>query len=293
MKINGIIIKAISGFYYISAEERLIECKARGKLRLLDTPPLVGDLCEVETDGGGCGTLTRILPRRNFLMRPPVANVEKLCVICSRADPITDLFLIDKICVIAEHKRITPIIVINKCDLEEALPLAEIYRRSGYEAIITSAKTGEGVERVREFLKKGTTVFTGNSGVGKSSLINRLFPNLGLTTGAISQKIGRGRHTTRAVELFKTGEEAYIADTPGFSSFDLKMLENIKKDELCLDFPEFEPFAGKCRFTGCSHIKEDGCVIRQAVADGDICESRFDSYARIYESLKNVNEWDK
>lgn len=293
MIIKGIIIKAISGFYYVSSGREVIECKARGKFRLLGQTPLVGDVCEVECTEPGKGVLSAILPRKNELVRPPVANIDKLCIICSEAPPVTDTFLIDKICVIAEYKNIQPVIVINKCDIEAGENLFKTYSQAGYNVIRTSARTGQGIADLEEALSEGITAFTGNSGVGKSSLLNRVLSGVSLATGDISEKIGRGKHTTRAVELYCAGGGIYVADTPGFSAFDLKMLEDIKKDELCLNFAEFTPFVEHCKFTGCSHTKEEGCAVIQAFQSGQISKSRFDSYLMLYDSLKNIKEWKK
>ena len=291
--LSGRIVRAVGGFYYVEAEGRVYECRARGKFRLLKLTPLVGDLCRIQPVGADEGYVSELLPRKNWLKRPAVANIDRLFIVCSKAPPETDPFLIDKLSVIAEHHRIRPVIVLNKCDIDPAEELFSAYTQAGFPVIRTSAKEGAGLDALREAARGGVCAFTGNSGVGKSSLLNRLCPGLSLDTACVSEKIGRGRHTTRQVTLFSLGEETYIADTPGFSSLELSAFSDIGKEDVRHAFPEFRPFEGECRFAGCAHIGEKGCAVLAAVARGAVSEKRHESYVKMYESLKNRREWEQ
>lgn len=290
---TGTIIRALSGFYDVNCGGEELRCRARGKFRYTGESPLVGDRVEVTPTGGGAGRLDRILPRKNAFRRPAVANMDQMVIIVSLAIPVTDPFLIDRVAALAELNRCEPVIVVNKCDLADGEKLLSLYRTVGYPTVRASAVTGEGMEELRELLAGKVSVFTGNSGVGKSSILNALAPEMALPTGEVSEKLGRGRHTTRHVELFPLGEGAMIADTPGFSSFDTDTPELLDTELLPTAFREFRPYLGQCRFVGCSHGKEKGCAVRQAVKDGTISRSRHESYLRLYQAAKEHKPWEK
>ena len=290
---NGTILKGIGGFYYVACAGRVVECKASGRLRLGDLLPLAGDHVEIEIGDDGDGFIVAICPRKNTLVRPPVANVDQIVIVASEAPPITDPYLIDRIMTIAELQSCEPVVCINKCDLDPAESLQAIYHQAGMRTICVSAETGEGIEALLPLLSHKLSAFTGNSGVGKSSIINMLEPSISLSTGEVSEKLGRGRHTTRHVEIFPLGGDALVIDTPGFSSFDTEELNLELKENLPETFPEFRPFLGQCRFVGCTHTKEKGCAVRQAVRDGIIPESRHKSYLRLFEELKSVKAWEE
>lgn len=289
--VEATILKGVGGFYYIRWQGREIECKAGGRLRLRrDFRPAVGDLARVELRGEDEGLITEILPRRSFLLRPPIANIDQLIIVASEADPTTDPYLIDQVSVVALRQGIQPVLALNKADLRPSARFEEIYRQAGFPTIPVSAQTGQGLEELRLLLRGKSSAFTGNSGVGKSSLLNRLEPGFGLETGSIS-RISRGRHTTRQVELFPLQDGGFAADTPGFSSFDISRIDRIPKEELEQYFPEFEPYIGQCRFSGCAHCKEPGCAVDQACAEGLIAPSRLESYRRLYEEMAKWKEW--
>lgn len=289
---NGIILKGIGGFYYVEAAGAVYECKARGVFRKKRITPLAGDRVQITvTDDGTENTVDEIFERKNFLKRPPVANIDCLIIVSSTVSPRPSTLVIDKLIAIAEYKGIEPVVVFTKTDLEPAEKLLDIYKLAGISCAMVCNKTGEGVEEVRNLLNGKISAFTGNSGVGKTSLLNALDPNLSLATGAISEKLGRGRHTTRQAELFKTCG-GYIVDTPGFSALDLEKEQVIKKDELVECFREFRPYLGQCRFTTCSHTCDKGCRIIKAVEDGEISRSRHDSYVEMYQAAKELKEWE-
>ena len=290
-KLTGRIIRSISGFYDVRTGDALISCRARGILRKEGNSPLTGDMVEISVENGK-GMVEKILPRRNSFVRPAVANVDALVVFAANVNPVTEPFLIDRVAAIAGDQEVPVYLCINKCDLDPAVDLERIYRNAGFQVICTSAETGEGVEQLREFIKGKLTAFTGNSGVGKSSILNRLCPELALTTGEVSQKLGRGRHTTRHVELYDLGEGTYVADTPGFSSFDTDMMEIILKENLQYAFADFGPWIGKCQFHDCTHRKEPGCAVTKAVAAGQIEPTRYDSYLRLYEKVSHIKQWE-
>ena len=284
-------MRSISGFYDVRAGENLISCRARGILRKEGNSPLTGDMVEISVENGK-GMVERILPRRNHFIRPAVANVDALVIFAANVNPVTEPFLIDRVAAIAGDQEVPVYLCINKCDLDPAVSLERIYRHVGFRVICTSAETGEGVEQLRELIRGKLTAFTGNSGVGKSSILNRLCPGLALSTGEVSQKLGRGRHTTRHVELFDLGEGTYVADTPGFSSFDTDMMEVILKENLQYAFADFGPWIGKCQFHDCTHRKEPGCAVTAAVAAGRIEPTRYDSYLRLYEKVSQIKQWE-
>ena len=295
MKEQGIIIRALSGFYYVFVQtsQKTVSCRARGKFRAQGLSPLVGDRVEIETDDGVTGSVTDILPRRNAFGRPAVANVDALVMLASEALPVTDPFLCDRVTVRCEKNGVSAIIVINKCDLAPGETLSGIYAKAGYPVFSVSAKTGAGMEDLRRALAGLTCCFTGNSGVGKSSVLNALSPGLALMTGEVSQKLGRGRHTTRHVELFDIGGGTLIADTPGFASFQDETEEPIYPEELAGLFPEFSEYRTACRFDDCTHRKEPGCAVREAAEAGIIHPSRYESYLRLYEEASQLKRWER
>ena len=290
-KTGGRILRSLSGFYDVQTPEGLITCRARGILRKEGNSPLTGDLVEITVEKGR-GMVERILPRKNHFIRPAVANVDALVVFAANVNPVTEPFLIDRVAAIAGDQNVPVYLCVNKCDLDPAADLVRIYRHAGFPVICTSAETGEGVEELRAALEGKLTAFTGNSGVGKSSILNRLSPELRLETGEVSEKLGRGRHTTRHVELYRLGEDTYVADTPGFSSFDTDQMELILKENLQYAFPDFGNFIGKCRFDDCSHRKEPDCAVRAAVEAGEIEESRYESYLKLYEKSSQIKAWE-
>ena len=289
---QGVIVKALSGFYYVKTDSETVECRARGRFRLDGSSPLVGDRVEISLDSNGKGRVDKLLPRRNFFIRPAVANIDLLIAVASEVNPVTDPFLIDRVTAFAEHMDCGVVICINKSDASTSRRLRDIYATTGYRVIETSALTGEGIEELRECIRGKVCAFSGNSGVGKSSILNALEPGLRLETGDVSEKLGRGRHTTRHVEIFPAGG-AWVADTPGFASFDMEQLPPIPKEELQHCFPEFEPYIGHCRFDDCAHLKEPGCAAREAIEQGRIHPIRHESYARLYEISAKYREWEK
>ena len=287
-------MKALSGFYYVDpGDGSMIACRARGKFRHKKITPLVGDRVEFTRLEDDTGMVDEILPRKNEFVRPAVANIEQLVIIVSKAIPVTDPFLIDRMTSLAEGKGCESIICINKCDLERADELFEIYHSVGFPTVRVSAETGEGIEELSDLIAGKVCAFTGNSGVGKSSILNALEPGFSLSVGEVSEKLGRGRHTTRHVELFRLKNGAIVADTPGFSSFDTDQTEIRKKDALAETFREFKPYLDDCRFVGCAHVKEKGCAVREALKQGKIPPSRHASYVRLYEQAKAHKEWEK
>lgn len=291
---TGTIIKALSGFYYVDvgADHEPVTCRGRGKLRHHKITPLVGDRVEITLTQDGTGMVDEVLPRTNQFQRPMVANMDQLVILASGAIPVTDPFLIDRMIALAEYKNCQPIVCFNKCDLEPADELVALYEKAGFLSFSISARTGAGLDRLMDALDGKISAFTGNSGVGKSSVLNALCPQFDLKVGQVSQKLGRGRHTTRHVELFRVGG-GLVADTPGFSAFDVEQMEWIPKEELERTFREFHAYLDQCRFIGCAHVKERGCAVRQAVEEGNIAESRYRSYVRLYEQVKGQHPWEK
>ncbi len=289
---TGQIVKALSGFYYVdTGEGQPVPCRGRGKLRHQKLTPLVGDRVEITRLDDGTGMVNTILPRKNQFRRPMVANIDQMVMIASGAVPVTDPFLIDRMAAMAEWKGCEVLICFNKCDLDRAEELAAVYRSAGFPTLQVSAETGDGVRELAAALTGKVSAFTGNSGVGKSSILNALQPGFGLQVGEVSEKLGRGRHTTRHVELLPVCG-GLVADTPGFSSFDVEQLEAIPKEEVASAFREFRPYLDLCRFQGCAHVKERGCAVREAVSEGKIAPSRHKSYVRLYEQAKGIPDWE-
>ncbi len=290
-KSEGRIIRSLSGFYEVQTDRGTVTCRARGVLRRGADSPLTGDRVEISLERGK-GMVERILPRKNRFVRPAVANIDALVVFAANTNPVTEPFLIDRVAAIAGDQEVPVILCINKCDLDPAVDLTRIYKHAGFSVICASAETGEGVDRLWELIRGKLVAFTGNSGVGKSSMLNRLCPELMLPTAEVSEKLGRGRHTTRHVEVYDLGEETFVADTPGFSSFDTDQMDLILKENLQYAFPDFESCIGKCQFHDCTHRKEPGCAVTAAVASGGIEPTRYDSYLRLYEKASQIKQWE-
>ena len=289
---RGQILKALSGFYYVLPESggALLACRGRGKLRHEKVSPLVGDfVCITQLDEKS-GRLDEVLPRRNEFHRPAVANIDQLVMIAAGAIPVTDPFLIDRVFAFAEHRGAQPVLVLNKWDLAQTGMLLQCYRWAGYPVFPVSAKTGEGLEELYACLAGKVSAFTGNSGVGKSSILNRLSPEANIAVSEVSDKLGRGRHTTRHVELHELPNGAIVADTPGFSSIDVL---DIPKQELAAAFRDFRPYLDQCYYNDCAHGKEQGCAVLAALDEGKIAKSRHDSFLRLYQEVAAVKDWEK
>lgn len=292
VSLKGVIVKAISGFYYVEVADKIYECKARGVFRKESNTPLVGDLVVISIPDSGYPVIDEIKERKNFLVRPPVANIDTLIVVCSTVSPSPNYKVIDKMISTAVYNDITPVVVISKSDIKSGEEIYSIYNQAGIKTIIYSAKTGEGLEKIYSLLPNKITAFIGNSGVGKSTLLNKLFPDLDLKTGEVSEKLGRGRHTTRTVELMKI-KNGYVIDTPGFSTMQLEKYSITDKTQLQYTFPEFDDYLGQCKFISCSHTCEKGCAILQKVEEGIIPKSRHNSYVEMYNEIKDIKEWER
>ena len=290
-KQTGRIVRSLSGFYDVQTPSGVITCRGRGILRKQGESPLTGDLVNITVEKGK-GMIEQILPRTNRFIRPAVANVDALVVFAANVNPVTEPFLIDRVAVIAGDQNVPVYICINKCDLDPAVDLVRIYENAGFPVIRASAETGEGVAQLRQLIDGKLTAFTGNTGVGKSSMLNALCPQLQLATGEVSEKLGRGRHTTRHVQLYCLDENTYVADTPGFSSFDTDQMDVLLKENLQYAFPDFAACLGQCRYHDCSHRAEPDCRIRDAVQAGEIEKTRYESYLRLYEKAEQVKLWE-
>lgn len=304
-RVEGIIIKGLGGLYDIRLQDgRLVCCKAKGVFRHEQIKPMIGDWVEVSADAGGNQVIESIRPRRSFLIRPPIANIEVLFMVLPSCDPAPDLLTADKLISIAEYHHIEPVIVIAKNDLapEKAHSLARLYEACGFTVFSVSSKIHEGIDDLRAYIRQHLrgriAAFAGASGVGKSTLMNSLFPTIKLETGEVSRKTARGRHTTRHVQLFSLAEMAdcissgYIADTPGFSMLDFVRFDFYDKEALPWTFREFEPYLGACRYTGCTHTAEEGCAVLSAMREGKIPASRHQSFLQIYQDIKDKKPWN-
>ena len=288
---NGYIVKGIGGFYYVKTPDGIVECKPRGIFRKQKITPVAGDEVTLETENDAA-VIAQIEPRKNVFVRPPVANLDVLFLVASTTQPTPSTLVLDKLSAIAVDKGVQPVIVCTKADLGEVEFLRSAYERSTLPFIAIRYDSGEGLDEVRQWISGRLCAFCGNSGVGKSTLLNTLAPALHRETGQISQKLGRGRHTTREVEIFEICG-GRLADTPGFASLEAQKLCRIPKDDLQHTFPEFGPYFGQCRFTGCSHRSETGCAVREAVEAGTISKTRYASYLAMYEEASARKEWEK
>lgn len=288
-QLKGIITKGIGGFYYVEVANATYECKARGIFRKKRITPLVGDTVDITVNDNAENTIDYIYERKNYLNRPPVSNIDNLIIVVATTEPRPNFLVIDKLIAIAEHKNIEPVVVISKTDLASEKEVFDVYKNTGIHVISLNCESS--FDEVREIMKDNISAFTGNSGVGKTTLLNRLDPTLQLATGAISDKLGRGRHTTRQAQLFSVCG-GYIIDTPGFSSFEFEKNGIIKKDELPHCFREFREYLGTCRFTSCAHVNDKGCSICEAVKNGEISEIRHNNYISMYNQAKEIKEWE-
>ncbi|MEG0895660.1 MAG: ribosome small subunit-dependent GTPase A [Oscillospiraceae bacterium] len=278
---QGLIIKAISGDYFIKSQDKIYECKAKGVFRYKDISPLVGDIVDFEDN-----VITNISKRKNSFLRPPLANLDKLFIIISTCQPSPNYFVIDKLLAVCEYKEIIPILIVTKTDIEENNQVFNIYKNSGFKVLYNNE-----IDLIKPELSNCISAFIGNTGVGKSTLLNNLFPDLQLETSQISKKLGRGKHTTRHIQLFPI-DNGYVADTPGFGTLDVMQYDIILKDQLQYCFHDFSNYIDKCTFTGCSHTCEKGCCVIKALEEGKIEKSRFESYVELYNQAKNIKEWE-
>ena len=279
---TGKIVKAISGFYYIEFEDKIYECRAKGILKKNNISPMVGDNAEFEEIGENVGNLIRVVDRKNALIRPPIANIDKVIIVAAVKNPEPSLLFIDKQLVFLEKMKIPATICLNKVDIGEAEKIKEIYEKIGYDVILTSVKEKKGIEELRENINGKAVAFVGNSGVGKSSLTNQLMNEVIMQEGNLS-KIERGKQTTRHSELLKVDDNTYIIDTPGFSSFEL---DEIEASEVAPLFIEFNKYFPKCRYRDCRHVLEDECGVRIAVESGEISRERFEDFKIIYDEVQ-------
>ena len=300
LSIKGRIIANVGGLYTVRTPEGDVSCRARGAFRHKNTLPLVGDYVTLDaSQGENNAVIETIEERKNSLIRPPVANIDCVFVSMATAHPAPMPDMTDKLTAILEHNDIEPIIVVEKCELDRecAERLRQIYEKAGYRVFVLSCVTGEGVDAIRSFIKTElcgkTAAIAGASGVGKSTLMNALFPSLMLDMGEVSRKTERGKHTTRAVTLYEVEGGLMFADTPGFSMLDFERFDFFSVEDLPLAFPEVNERIGQCKYTKCTHVKEDGCAVVEAVKSGEMAKSRHDSYVALFDILKNKHKWDK
>ncbi len=305
--VKGIIISGVGGLYTVRTDSgEMLSCRAKGAFRRTGSAPLAGDrvLVRVPSLAGEDYLIEAISPRRNSLIRPPIANLDVLFITFAPIEPVPSTLYLDKLSSIAVYEKIKPVMVITKIDLspEKASEYEELYRKAGFSVFPCSCTNGSGLSELSHYVRQetdGICAFAGASGVGKSTLMNTLFPSLSLETGVLSEKISRGRHTTRSVTLYSkaeltgTSSPGYVADTPGFSMLDFLEFDFYTVEDLPHCFPEFEPFLGECRYTDCSHTKETDCGIIRAVGRGDIPQSRHDSYLSLYADLAQKRPWKK
>ena len=284
---SGIITKCLGGLYTVESPDGIYECKARGIFRNKGISPCAGDGVKLEN-----GVISEILPRKNSIIRPPLANLDQLIFVVSTCSPAPNYLILDKFIAIAEYKGITPIVVITKTDLGDSSEICDIYGNIGIDVISVDYDSPETVDTVRKMLAGKISAFTGNSGAGKSTLLNAVDSSLNIPTGEISRKLGRGRHTTRHAELYKLSDGGYIADTPGFSTFETNRYDIIRKEKLAGCFREMDEYIGQCRFSDCAHVCEKGCAVVEAVEAGKISRSRHESYKTMYEEAKQIKEWE-
>ncbi len=287
--LKGVIVKGIGGFYYVNTENGVIECRAKGVFRKMGIVPLVGDVVEVELNNDNkTGVVAAISDRRNSLIRPAVANVSQMMAVASLESPKPNLYVLDKLIASAEFAKLKISLCFNKSDLADDDILPQIYKKAGFDVVVASAANNENIDKIKALLKDEVTVFAGNSGVGKSSILNRIMDRDMFETGSVSQRTERGRHTTRHSELVELPFGGYIMDTPGFSSFELA---DVTLDTLPSLFREFADYLGDCRFLDCRHISEPDCKVREALARGDISASRHESYKQLFEEIKAVSTY--
>jgi len=284
IRLEGRIIKGIGGFYTVETAGGLIVCRLRGIFRKEGIKPLAGDLVEITAESQDSGVIEKIFERTSWLPRPPVANIDRLYIVSACDKPKPDSYLIDRLAAAACSRGIEAMIVFNKSDLDTPGDLPAVYRQAGFETFVVSCETGEGAEALKRSLAGHISCLAGNTGVGKSSILNLVFGSDALETGAISEKLGRGKHTTRQVELFKT-DGGYVVDTPGFASIDYTDIGGLSRENLAFYFIEFLPYLGRCKYTSCSHTGDDGCAIAQAVEAGDIPVRRYLNYGTIYRHI--------
>lgn len=283
----GTIIKSIGGLYTVKSFDSIIECKARGVFRKDNISPVVGDTVEISND-----VISKILPRKNFIVRPPLANLDTMVFVISTTKPSPNVTMLDKFIAVCEYKNINPVIALTKIDLADYNNILTIYNTIGIKTFTIDYSNKQSYMDLKEYLANKISAFTGNSGAGKSTLLNAIDTSLNIPTGDISQKLGRGRHTTRHSELYQLDNGGLIADTPGFSTFETNKYDIIKKENLASCFREFSPYVNDCRFNDCSHTKEKGCAVIQAVKDGIIPKSRHSSYCEMFENAKLLKDWE-
>ena len=294
---TGIIVKSTGGLYTVEKQDGTHEeCRAKGAFRHNGITPLAGDMVVFEKQEGKEGFITKIMERKNSLIRPAVANVDLLCVVTAIKDPDPDLFILDKLMAVAKKNDIDVLVIINKIDTADPEPLKRVYNEAGFETVEISAVNKDeyntAIEKIRNAVQDKISFFTGASGVGKSSVLNAVFPELCLETGEISKNIRRGKHTTRVTTLFKMGENTYVGDTPGFSMLDVAGFNMLDTESLLSSFPDIEKYAIECKYKKCTHVCEDGCGVIAALNEGKISKSRHESYVSLFNELKNIKPWD-